>query len=188
MKVVETALAGVRLIELPTSRDVRGSTIDLWHANRFREAGLFVQIVQALVSVSTHGVLRGLHFQQPHPQGKLVTVLHGSIFDVVLDIRVGSPTFGRWISVSLSADDPAMLVIPEGFAHGFQVISERATVAYKLTDFYRREAEGGIAWNDPDLSIAWPLPEPILSDKDRAHQPLRAINPVRLPRYASAAS
>jgi dTDP-4-dehydrorhamnose 3,5-epimerase len=128
-----------------------------------------------------------MHFQHPHPQGKLVTVLHGSIFDVVLDIRIGSPTFGCWTSVSLSVDDPKILVIPEGFAHGFQVISERAIVAYKLTDFYHREAEGGVVWNDPDLGIVWPLPEPILSDKDRAHLPLRGIDPARLPRYTGAA-
>ena len=183
MKVSETALAGVKLIEPPVFRDARGSTVELWNESRFREAGLLGNIAQDLVSVSAQGVVRGLHFQQPYPQGKLVTVLSGTIFDVVLDIRIGAPTFGRWISVTLSADEPRILIIPQGFAHGFQVTSERAVVAYKLTDFYPREAEGGIAWNDPNLAIDWPLPEPTLSEKDRAHPPLHAIMPARLPGY-----
>lgn len=183
MKISETALPGVLLIELQIFADARGSFMETWRWDRYEEQGIPVRFVQDNVSFSLHGVLRGLHFQNPHGQGKLIQALQGEIFDVAVDIRVGSPTFGHWVSVTLSQDNRRQLYVPEGFAHGFCVVSQTAVVSYKCTDVYHPPSEGGILWNDPDLNIAWPIAHPLLSPKDAAFPPLREIAQERLPRY-----
>ncbi|MBI3301118.1 MAG: dTDP-4-dehydrorhamnose 3,5-epimerase, partial [Deltaproteobacteria bacterium] len=139
--------------------------------------------VQDSLSSSTRGTLRGLHFQHPNAQGKLVFVLYGEVFDVTVDIRADSPTFGRWVGTVLSGSNKRQLYIPEGFAHGFCVISESALFMYKCTDFYTPQAEGGILWNDPDIGIDWPIHTPILSEKDKRYPPLSKVPLERLPRY-----
>ncbi len=165
MKVEDTDLPGVKLIHPRVFEDARGFFMETWHRARYREAGL-PDFVQDNLSCSKKGVLRGLHFQHPHPQGKLVQVLAGEIFDVAVDIRQGSPTFARWVGVVLSSKNRRQLYIPEGFAHGFCVLSEEALVAYKCTDVYHPEADRGLRWDDPDIGIAWPIEDPILSPKD----------------------
>ena len=168
MKVLETELPGVLVVEPYVFGDERGFFLETWNQARYEDAGLPGNFVQDNLSFSSRGVLRGLHFQNPHPQGKLVHVLQGEVFDVAVDIRVGSPTFGRWVGVSLSSENKRQLWVPEGFAHGFVVTSEKALFSYKCTDFYHREAEAGVVWNDPDIGIDWPIANPTLSDKDRA--------------------
>ena len=183
MNVVETALPGVVIVEPRVFRDDRGYFLETWNEAAYAAAGLPSRFVQDNVSYSTAGVIRALHYQHPHPQGKLVSVLQGEVFDVAVDIRVGSPTYGRWVGVTLSAENQHRFYVPEGFAHGFAVTSERALFAYKCTDFYRAEAEGSIRWDDPDLAIAWPVAAPVLSSKDAAAPFLRDVPPDRLPRY-----
>ncbi|MDP9457237.1 MAG: dTDP-4-dehydrorhamnose 3,5-epimerase [Actinomycetota bacterium] len=168
MNVRETDLPGVLVVEPDVFGDERGFFLETWNRARYEAAGLPSDFVQDNLSFSSRGVLRGLHFQNPHPQGKLVYVLQGEVFDVAVDIRVGSPTFGRWVGVSLSAENKRQLWVPEGFAHGFVVTSEKALFSYKCTDFYYREAEAGVLWNDPDIGIDWPIANPTLSDKDLA--------------------
>ncbi len=167
MKVEETPLPGVKLIHPAAFADERGFFMETWHRERYRQAG-FPDFVQDNLSFSRKGVLRGLHFQHPHPQGKLVQALAGEIFDVAVDIRQGSPTFGRWVGYRLSGENRLQLYIPEGFAHGFCVLSETALVAYKCSDLYHPEADQGLRWNDPHLAIEWPIRNPILSPKDAA--------------------
>jgi dTDP-4-dehydrorhamnose 3,5-epimerase len=140
--------------------------------------------VQDNLSRSARGILRGLHLQHPAAQGKLVYVLEGEVFDVAVDVRVGSPSFGRWAAATLSSRDHRQVYIPPGFAHGFCVVSESALFAYKCTEPYAAANEVGVAWNDPALGIPWPMAEPVVSDKDRAHLPLARIDPARLPRWA----
>ena len=183
MKVTATKLTGVLIIEPQMFGDIRGFFMETWNRNRYVKVGLPADFVQDNLSFSGWGVLRGLHFQNPNAQGKLVFVLQGEVFDVAVDIRVGSPTFGQWVGITLSGENKRQLYIPEGFAHGFCVVSEAALVAYKCTDFYHPQADGGIAWNDPDIGIKWPIDTPILSEKDRVHLRLREIPPARLPRY-----
>ncbi len=183
MKVSETTLPGVLLIEPRVFTDSRGVFMETWRQDRYAAQGLPAQFVQDNLSLSVHGVLRGLHFQYPHGQGKLVQVLHGEIFDVAVDIRLGSPTFGRWIGLNLSGENHRQLYIPEGFAHGFCVASETAVVLYKCTNFYHPQAEGGVLWNDPELAINWPIRVPILSPRDALHPPLKALSQERLPLY-----
>jgi dTDP-4-dehydrorhamnose 3,5-epimerase len=142
--------------------------MELFHEKRYAEAGLPGPFVQDNFSRSAKGILRGLHFQQPHAQGKLVQVFAGAVYDVAVDIRRGSPTFGRWVGVELSADNRRQLWVPPGFAHGFCVLSESADFHYKCTDFYSPASEHGIAWNDPELGIPWPVKSPLLSPKDSA--------------------
>lgn len=184
MRVAETSLPGVRIIEPQVFEDGRGYLFELYGVDRWTRAGLELAVVQDNVAVSLRGVLRGLHFQHPSPQGKIVTVVDGEIFDVSVDIRTGSPTFGRWLGVSLSASNHRVVVVPEGFAHGFVVTTARAVVLYKFTAPYLPEAEGGIAWDDPDLGVLWPIHgSPIVSEKDQRRPRLRDIPPEKLPKY-----
>lgn len=182
MEVTRLALPEVLLITPRVFGDARGFFLESYNANEFARVGITARFVQDNHSRSTRGVLRGLHYQLEQPQAKLVRVVRGSIFDVAADIRVGSPTFGRWVGVTLDDDRKQGLWIPEGFAHGFCVLSEEADVAYKTTDFYAPSAERGIIWNDPLLSIDWPIDEPSLSPKDLAYGPLAATR-TDLPKY-----
>jgi dTDP-4-dehydrorhamnose 3,5-epimerase len=184
MRVEAAGLPGVLLIGPDVFRDDRGFFLETWRASRYAEAGVPGPFVQDNLSSSTRGVLRGMHFQSPNPQGKLVAVLDGTVFDVAVDVRVGSPTFGRWCGVTLSGESQAQLFVPEGFAHGFCVLSERALFAYKCTAPYDRSAERSLLWNDPDVGIAWPVASPLLSAKDAAAPRLRDLDPATLPRYA----
>lgn len=183
--VTPLRLPEVLLVNAPIYRDDRGHFQEIWQQARYEEAGLPGRFVQDNLSFSRRGVLRGLHYQNPEPQGKLVCVLQGAIHDVVVDIRVGSPTFGQWLGVELSAEAGRQLYVPEGFAHGFAVTSETALVLYKCTAFYRQGAEGGLLWNDPDLGISWPVREPVLSVKDRDAPRLKEVPVERLPRFAA---
>lgn len=173
MKVIETALPGVLLLEPRVFGDDRGFFMEVWNERTFAEAGLDIRFVQDNHSRSQRGVLRGLHYQIRQPQGKLVRVVSGAVFDVAVDLRRASPTFGKWIGYELSAENKRMLWIPPGFAHGFLTLSDRADFIYKCTDFYAPDAERCIIWNDAELAIDWPLGdmEPYLSDKDRAGVP-----------------
>ncbi|MBF0138238.1 MAG: dTDP-4-dehydrorhamnose 3,5-epimerase [Magnetococcus sp. DMHC-1] len=169
MKFIPTSLPGVLLVEPPVFADARGFFMETYHRDKFLAAGIVDPFVQDNHSRSAANVLRGLHFQEPYPQGKLVRVLFGRIYDVAVDIRRESAHFGRWVGVELSAENRRQLWIPPGFAHGFCVLSpEGAEIAYKCTDIYRPEADRGILWNDPALGIAWPVTDPLLSPKDVA--------------------
>jgi len=183
MHVTPTALPSVLLIEPAVFGDARGYFFETWHRQRYSQHGMPRDFVQDNVSRSARGILRGLHLQEPHAQGKLVQVLEGEVFDVAVDVRVGSPTFGRWAGERLSSDNHRQLYIPEGFAHGFCVISESALLQYKCTELYHPETELSIAWNDPELGIEWPTREPLLSAKDRAATRLSDIPRERLPRF-----
>ncbi|HVU88469.1 MAG TPA: dTDP-4-dehydrorhamnose 3,5-epimerase [Pirellulales bacterium] len=187
MKTISAKLPGVLLIEPRTFRDERGYFLETWHQERYQDLGLPTNMVQDNMSWSKRGVLRGLHLQYPAPQGKLVYVLSGQIFDVVADVRVGSPHFGRWIGFDLSLENGRQLYVPPGFAHGFCVVSATALVAYKCSDFYRPECEIGIAWNDPALAIDWPLALPTLSAKDARLPRLHDLATGSLPSYAEFA-
>ncbi|HBP01858.1 MAG TPA: dTDP-4-dehydrorhamnose 3,5-epimerase [Stenotrophomonas sp.] len=183
MKIVETSLAGCRVIEPAVFGDSRGFFFETWNAERFQDQGLPGSFVQSNVSSSARGVLRGLHYQWPRPQGKLVSVLEGEVYDVAVDIRRGSPTFGQWEAVVLSAENRKQFWIPEGFAHGFAVLSERALFSYLCTDVYVREADAGIRWNDADIAVDWPISAPTLSAKDETAPFLKDIAEDRLPVY-----
>ncbi len=185
MNVVETDLPGVLIIEPKVFGDERGFFMESWNGRRYEEAGLPGRFVQDNLSLSARGVLRGLHFQNPQPQGKLVSALRGEVFDVAVDIRVGSPTFGEWTGVTLSAENKRQFYVPEDFAHGFVVTSEAALFFYKCTDYYSPASEGIVLWNDPEIGIEWPIAEPILSDRDRAASPLHEMPEDSLPRYAA---
>jgi dTDP-4-dehydrorhamnose 3,5-epimerase len=181
IRLTETPLSGVAVIDIEYFKDERGFFIEPWHQRDFAEAGLDLRFVQEGHSRSGHGVLRGLHYQDPTvPMGKLLRCTVGSIYDVALDLRASSPTFGRYFSIELSADNKRQIYIPAGFGHGFQVLSEFAEVQYKQTGFYTPSAEGTIAWNDPDVGISWPIADPILSARDQRGVPLRdyARNPA----------
>ncbi len=168
MKFQETALPGVYVIEPTVFGDTRGYFMESYNEADFREAGFDLRFVQDNQSGSVKGVLRGLHFQRTHPQTKLVRVLHGEVFDVAVDLRRSSPTYGKWIGVLLSAENKKQLLIPKGFAHGFLVVSDTAEFAYKCDDFYHPEDEGGILYNDPDIGITWPEVGALrLSEKDK---------------------
>lgn len=173
MNVIETGLPGVLILEPQVYGDERGFFMESYHRQRFAELGLPTEFVQDNHSRSTRGVLRGLHYQICQPQGKLVRVVRGAVFDVAVDLRRSSPTFGRWEGVELSEENKRMLWIPPGFAHGFLVLSDVADFLYKTTDFYAPQHERCLLWNDPAIGIAWPLEgEPILSVKDRAGKAL----------------
>jgi dTDP-4-dehydrorhamnose 3,5-epimerase len=169
MKVIPTAIPEVLILEPKVFGDPRGFFMESYNARTFREAtGLDIQFVQDNHSRSAKGVLRGLHYQLQQPQGKLVRVVRGAVFDVAVDVRKSSPTFGRWVGVELSEDNHRQLWIPAGFAHGFLVLSENADFLYKTTDYYAPEHERCIAWDDPTIGIEWPLDAPpLLSAKDR---------------------
>jgi dTDP-4-dehydrorhamnose 3,5-epimerase len=164
--------------------DARGAFFENWNAKKFADAGIDAQFVQANVSTSERGVLRGLHYQWPNPQGKLVQVLEGEVYDVAVDIRRGSPTFGRSAAAILSAENKRQFWVPEGFAHGFVVLSERATFSYLCTALYDRESDASIRWNDGQLAVDWPVSEPSLSDKDARAPFLADIAAERLPVYS----
>lgn len=183
MDVIETKLPGVVIVEPKVFGDERGFFMETWNEARYREAGLPYEFVQDNLSFSQHGVLRGLHFQNPNQQGKLVYVLQGEVFDVAVDIRAGSPNFGEWTGTMLSAENKRQFYVPEGFAHGFVVTGDSALFAYKCTDRYNGDAEGSVLWNDPEIGIEWPIEEPTLSGKD-ANAPLLSEMPgARLPEY-----
>jgi dTDP-4-dehydrorhamnose 3,5-epimerase len=173
MQVHTTPLAGLLLIEPRVFGDARGCFLETFHAGRYAEHGVPTEFVQDNLSRSGRGTLRGLHYQRQHPQGKLVFVTHGAVFDVAVDLRRQSPTFGRWHGVELNDENRRQLYIPPGFAHGFCVLSETADFAYKCTDYYRPDDERTLLWNDPAVGVEWPEVEPrILSDKDRRGVPL----------------
>ena len=182
MRVIETEIPGVLVIEPRVHADPRGYLFESWSAERYARAGVPAAFVQDNVSLSVRGTLRGLHFQWPHAQGKLVQALRGEVFDVAIDIREGSSTCGRWVSWCLSDANRQQLYIPPGFAHGFQVLSGEAVLAYKCTEYYHAECEGTIAWDDPELGIEWPIADPILSPKDAAAPRLRDLPLERRPR------
>lgn len=184
MQVTRTAIPDVCVIDPRVFGDERGFFFETWSSPRYAEAGLPAVFVQDNLSRSAKGVLRGLHMQNPAGQGKLVYVLEGAVFDVAVDVRVGSPTYGRWVGYTLSAQNKRQLYIPPGFAHGFCVTSESALFAYKCTEIYRPEHELGIAWDDPDLGITWPIEDPVLSGKDRVFPRLAAVPQARLPTYS----
>lgn len=169
MHVVETPLPGVLLIEPRVHRDDRGFFVETYHAARYREAGLPAEFVQDNQSRSVQGTLRGLHWQWRRPQGKLVRAIEGAIFDVAVDVRPESPTFGQWFGTELTADNFRQMFIPVGFGHGFCVLSPFAQIEYKCTDYYDADGESGLAWDDPDVGIAWPITSPLLSPRDRQH-------------------
>ena len=170
MQVRETALAGVLIIEPRVFADARGFLLESFQAERYRQIGIDLPFVQDNLSRSGHGVLRGLHFQRRQPQGKLVSVSRGAVYDVAVDINPHSPTCGRFVGVELNDDNHRQLWIPPGYAHGFCVLSASADLHYKCTALYDPQDEGGLLWNDPDLRIDWPLSTPLLSAKD-CHNP-----------------
>ncbi len=183
MKLIETALPDVMVIEPDVFADERGYFLETYRAARYVEAGITGTFVQDNLSYSKHGVLRGLHLQNPRAQTKLVYVPSGEIFDVAVDVRRGSPSFGRWVGIRLSSDNRHQLYIPAGFAHGFCVLSDWAHVIYKCTDVYDPAAEVSVLWNDPDIGIDWPVRDSRLSPKDGAAPSLKDIDPLRLPAY-----
>ena len=183
MNVIQTPLPGVLLIEPRVFSDDRGFFLETWSSARFAEAGIALPFVQDNHSRSKRGVLRGLHYQRPNPQGKLVRCSRGAIFDVAVDIRVGSPNFGKWYGAELSESNRRMLWIPPDFAHGFCALTDDADVLYKCTALYDGKADRSILWNDPDIGIEWPVPNPLLSPKDAAAPRLKDA-PV-LPAYGA---
>jgi len=181
LKVIQTRLPGCVAIEPDVFGDARGFFYESYNADKFIAAGLDLHFVQANVSRSACGVLRGLHYQWPNPQGKLVSVVEGEVFDVAVDIRRGSPTFGQWAGVMLTAENHRHFWVPEGFAHGFVVLSEFATFAYQCTALYDAKADAGVRWNDAAIAIDWPVSAPLLSGKDEKAPLLADIAPERLP-------
>lgn len=178
-RFVETKIKGVYIIEPKIFGDNRGYFLETYKKRDFDEAGLQYDFVQDNQSSSRRGVLRGLHFQKTHPQAKLVRVLAGEVFDVAVDLRKDSETYGQWVGVLLSGENKMQFMIPRGFAHGFVVVSEYAEFAYKCDDYYHPEDEGGLLWNDPDIAISWPeVGEIILSEKDRRNPTLSANSTV----------
>lgn len=181
MDLVPTELDGVIIIKPDVFGDHRGFFMETYHGERYPRAGITSDFVQDNLSFSVKNTLRGLHYQISRPQAKLVQVITGEIFDVVVDIRTGSPTFGRWLGVLLSEKNKHQLFIPGGFAHGFCVLSNAAHFIYKCSDYYIPQDEGGILWSDPTIGIDWPVAEPIISEKDTRFAPLTDIPPERLP-------
>jgi dTDP-4-dehydrorhamnose 3,5-epimerase len=181
MKVTPTRLKEVLLIEPQVFGDRRGYFVETYQEQRYAEAGIPARFVQDNLSCSQRHILRGLHYQHPQGQAKLVQVLDGEVFDVAVDIRRGSPTFGQWVGVNLSGQTQHQLFIPPGFAHGFCVLSATALFMYKCTAYYAPQHEGGIRWNDAALNIQWPVREPVLSEKDQRHPLLKDVPLSRLP-------
>ena len=181
MRFVETDIEGVRVIEPDVHADGRGYFLETFHAEKYRAGGVAGPFVQDNHSRSVGGTVRGLHLQLRRPQGKLIRVIEGAIYDVAVDVRRGSPTYGRWFAVVLSAENFKQCYIPPGFAHGFCVTTPIAQVEYKCTDLYDRASEIGIAWDDPALAIPWPVADPLLSERDRRHPRLSELEHL-LPR------
>lgn len=186
MKITELSLPGVLLIEPRVFADERGFFLEIYQKQRYGGGGIGVEFVQDNLSFSRRGVLRGLHYQLRRPQGKLVMAVSGEVFDVVVDIRKGSPTFGQWLSTVLTGESGRQLYIPPGYAHGFCVTSEAAVFLYKVSDYYAPGDEYGIRWDDPDLKIPWPVTSPLLSEKDRGFSALREVSPEHLPEFVVA--
>lgn len=182
VRVTTIEIPGVLVIEPNVYRDPRGFFVETHHVQRYEDAGMTERFVQDNYSRSVRDTLRGLHFQEPHAQGKLVMVVEGAVYDVVVDIRKGSPTFGQWYGAELSAENLRQMYIPPGCAHGFCVVSEAAAFLYKCTEYYSPNDERGILWNDPALGIVWPVSRPILSGKDRAYRTLAQMQ-AELPLY-----
>lgn len=183
MKRVETSLKDAVILEPAVFGDHRGFFYESYNKAMYAELGIHADFVQANVSRSARGVLRGLHYQWPNPQGKLVSVLDGEVYDVAVDIRRGSPTFGQWAGVMLTAENKRHFWIPEGFAHGFCVLSEFATFSYQCTALYDREADAGVRWDDPAIGVDWPISDPLLSEKDAKAPMLAEVALDRLPEY-----
>ncbi len=181
MRVVQTQLPGCWVLEPKVFSDERGYFYETWNKKVFSDLGLNLDFKQANVSSSSRGVLRGLHYQWPKPQGKLVHVLEGEVYDVAVDIRRDSPTYGQWTSVILSAKNKRQFWIPPGFAHGFVTLSEHATFSYLCTEMYDPECDSALRWDDANLAIDWPVSKPILSNKDAKAPFLRDISPEKLP-------
>jgi dTDP-4-dehydrorhamnose 3,5-epimerase len=186
MKIISTDLEGALIIEPDVFGDHRGFFMETYHLERYRQNGIHSAFVQDNLSYSNKGTLRGLHYQIKHPQAKLVQVLWGEVFDVAVDIRPKSFTFGKWIGVTLSHENHRQFFIPKGFAHGFCVLSENALFSYKCSDFYSPHEEGGLLWSDPDLNISWPVKNPIVSEKDACYPRLCHISPQHLPATGNA--
>lgn len=184
MTVTDTPLPGVKVVHPVVHRDERGFFLETYHARRYAESGVATHFVQDNYSRSTRGTLRGLHLQLASPQAKLVRVVRGEIFDVAVDVRVGSPTFGQWFGVHLSYENFAQLFIPEGFAHGFAVLSDIAEVEYKCSTFYSAADEIAVRFDDPAIGVAWPVTAPTLSRRDATAATLAELRP-RLPRFAT---
>lgn len=172
MRFYEGGLKGLIVVEPDVFPDPRGFFFESYHAEKYREGGIVEPFIQDNISRSVRGTLRGLHYQLDHAQGKLVMAVEGTVFDVAVDIRKSSPTFGRWFGIELSADNKRQMYIPPGFAHGFCVLSEAASMIYKCTDFYSPKDERGIIWNDRQIGIAWPVARPLMSAKDLAYKSL----------------
>ena len=183
MNVIETELAGVVILEPKVFEDDRGFFMEIFQKQRYEEAGINVDFVQDNLSFSEQNTLRGLHYQLANAQAKLVQVLQGEVFDVAVDIRVGSPTFGKWAGVELSGQNHRQFFVPEGFAHGFVVLSETALFGYKCSNYYSPADEGGIIFSDPGINIQWPGENFFLSPKDKLYPMLDAIDPEYLPKY-----
>ncbi|MBN1257373.1 MAG: dTDP-4-dehydrorhamnose 3,5-epimerase [Planctomycetes bacterium] len=186
MKKIETELPGVSIIEPVVYGDHRGFFMETHNNKAFAEIGIKHVFVQDNHSKSSQNVLRGLHYQLGHPQAKLIRVIQGEVYDVAVDVRVGSPYFGKWAGVLLSEENRKMLFVPEGFAHGFYVISDYAQIIYKCSEFYYPKDERGLIWNDPEIGIDWRIPtgtEPVLSEKDSGHPTLKSCDPADLPVY-----
>jgi len=181
MNIITTSIEGVLIIEPKVFMDNRGFFMETYNRNRYIKAGINTLFVQDNLSYSVRGTVRGLHYQVSHPQAKLVQVITGEIFDVAVDIRSGSPTFGKWTGVHLSDRHRSQLFIPEGFAHGFCVLSETAHFLYKCSEFFAPDDEGGIIWSDPDIGIDWPVEDPIVSEKDKQLQRLAELDSNQLP-------
>jgi dTDP-4-dehydrorhamnose 3,5-epimerase len=183
MDVLKTEIDGVLVIAPKAFDDQRGFFMETFHRRRYEEAGIVTDFCQDNLSFSCRNTLRGLHYQFPHEQAKLVQVLQGEILDVAVDIRRGSPTFGRWVAVALSDRNRRQMFIPEGFAHGFCVLSETALFIYKCSDFYVPDCDRGVFWSDPSVGIEWPVQVPLLSTKDGRLPLLEEISPGQLPEY-----
>ncbi len=180
MNVIRCELAGLLILEPKVFADARGFFLESWHAARYREAGIEAEFVQDNLSFSRRGTLRGLHFQNPGPQGKLLQVLQGEVFDEAVDVRRSSPTFGRWHGLTLSSENKRQFYVPPGFAHGFAVMSETALFHYKCTNFYSPANEFTLKWDDPQIGIQWPIAQPLLSKKDAQGVLLREAPQDRL--------
>lgn len=183
MKKVETGLPGVFVIKPDVFSDARGFFFESYQELKFSELGITTRFVQDNHSKSARGTLRGLHYQLNYPQAKLCRVIQGEVFDVAVDIRYGSPNFGKWAGVLLSAENKDQILIPKGFAHGFLVLSETAEFLYKCDAYYHPEDERGVAWNDPDIGIQWEISAPLLSGKDNQNPFLAKLSPKDLPRF-----
>lgn len=183
MKTIPTSIEGILIIEPDVYKDHRGFFMETYHQKRYHEAGMNPVFIQDNLSFSEKGTLRGLHYQIENPQAKLVQVISGEIYDVAVDIRHESPGFGRWVGIHLSDQNNRQLFIPEGFAHGFCVLSDTALFSYKCSRLYTPNDESGILWSDPDLKIDWPITSPTISDKDRRYPVLSEVKPNRLPTW-----